>query len=74
MNDLLKPVYIKVYVGVDDLSAEFKDENKKFLLDFIISHKDGYKGRVSNFLLAGEHGFAKVYFNIHHCYLKVSRS
>ena len=44
MNDL--PDYIKVYVGVDDLSAQFKDETKKFLLDYIISHKDGYKGSV----------------------------
>ncbi|XP_023320892.1 uncharacterized protein LOC111695714 [Eurytemora carolleeae] len=34
----------EVYVGVDDLSAQFKDETKKFLLDYIISHKDGYKG------------------------------
>ena len=55
---------------MDDLSAEFKDEKKKFLLDFIISHKDGYKGRVSYFLLAGEHGVAQVYFNIHHLLLK----
>ena len=38
------PLNVQVYVGVDDLSEEFKDEKKKFLVDYIISHKDGYKG------------------------------
>ena len=35
---------VKVYVGVDDLNYEHDDETKKFLVDFIISHRDGYQG------------------------------
>ena len=33
-----------MYVGVDDLKDEHKDENKKFLVDFVIRHRDSYPG------------------------------
>jgi len=34
----------EVFIDVDNLSEDFRDKSKKYLVDFIISHKDGYKG------------------------------
>ena len=39
-------LFVKVYVGVDDLNYEHDDETKKYLVDFIISHRDGYQGKI----------------------------
>ncbi|XP_023320927.1 uncharacterized protein LOC111695732 isoform X2 [Eurytemora carolleeae] len=34
----------RIYIGVDDLTTELRDRSKKFLVDYIISPKDGYQG------------------------------
>jgi len=34
----------EVYINIDYMQEEVKDAEKKFLVDYIISHRDGYKG------------------------------
>jgi len=34
----------EIYIDVDNLNLESADSTKKYLLEFIISHRDGYKG------------------------------
>lgn len=34
----------EIYVNVDDLTKDASDPTKRMLVDFIITHKDGYKG------------------------------
>jgi len=34
----------EVYIDVNNLAVDIADESKKYLVDYIITHKDGYKG------------------------------
>ena len=40
------------YINVDDLTKDAADPTKRMLVDFIITHKDGYKGQQRRLSLA----------------------